>query len=196
MVVGGVLSRVDSRSVHCIGEPVQELCGCVPLPDAALPRPRVQPQSGSLVVDEAGDDLDPVLDRIERGARVTIPVTSRCASMRPMASLLSGWSHVPDRKPYHLGLGPWAVRNIWQVPGCIAASCGIGSPGRRRAAAATGLIAEVVGRAPGWNSQPVGLTIQLRGDAVRLEATGPVTPTIEATAYYDVVPDDPLPDGC
>src|SRR5436189_6272188 len=70
MVVVGVLSRVDSRSVHSIGEPLQELCGCVPLPDAALPRPRVQPQSGSLVVDEAGDDLDPVLDRIERSARV------------------------------------------------------------------------------------------------------------------------------
>jgi hypothetical protein len=39
----------------------------------------------------------------------------------------------------------------------------------------------------------VGLTIQLRGDAVRPETTGPVTPTIEATAYYDVVPDDRYP---
>ena len=29
---------------------------------------------------------------------------------------------------------------------------------------------------------------------MRLEATGPVTPTIEATAYYDVVTDDPLAD--
>jgi hypothetical protein len=59
---------------------------------------------------------------------------------------------------------------------------------------ASELIAQVVGRAPGWNSQPVGLTIQLRGDAVRLEATGPITPTMEATAHYDVVPDDPLAD--
>jgi len=43
---------------------------------------------------------------------------------------------------------------------------------------ATELIAQVVGRAPGSPSGPVGLSIQLRGDAVRLEATGPIAPSI------------------
>ena len=68
--------------------------------------------------------------------------------------------------------------------------------GPRQSAAllASELIAQVVGRAPGWNSESVGLTIQLREDAVRMEATGPIAPPIEATPYYDVVHDDPLGD--
>jgi len=67
--------------------------------------------------------------------------------------------------------------------------------GARRSGAllASELIAQVVGREPGWNSEPVALTIQLREDVVRLEATGPIAPAIEAT-YYDVVHDRPLAD--
>jgi hypothetical protein len=65
-------------------------------------------------------------------------------------------------------------------------------PRRSGALLASELVAQVVGRVPDWNSQPVGLTIQLREDAVRLVATGPVTPSIEATTYDDVVRDDPL----
>ena len=59
---------------------------------------------------------------------------------------------------------------------------------------ASELIAQVVGPASGWNGQPVGLTVQLRADAVRLEAIGPVAPTFEASADDDGVPDDPVAD--
>jgi hypothetical protein len=45
---------------------------------------------------------------------------------------------------------------------------------------ASELMAQVVGRRPGWQSEPVGLTVQLRKDVVRMEATGPVTPSIGA----------------
>ena len=56
---------------------------------------------------------------------------------------------------------------------------------------ASELIAQLVGPAAAWNSQPVGLTIQVREDAIRLEATGPA-PLIEASADHDVIPDDPF----
>jgi hypothetical protein len=65
---------------------------------------------------------------------------------------------------------------------------------RSSALLASELIAQVVGPAPAWNDQPIGLTIQLRGDGIRLEAAGPVVPAIEATAEHDVVVDDPLAD--
>jgi hypothetical protein len=65
---------------------------------------------------------------------------------------------------------------------------------RSSALLASELIAQVVGPAPAWNDQPVGLTIQIRGDGVRLEAAGPVVPAIEATDDHDVVVDDPLAD--
>jgi len=39
-----------------------------------------------------------------------------------------------------------------------------------------------------WNSQPVVLSLQLRGDAVRLEAAGPIAPTVHATADRYVAP--------
>jgi len=57
---------------------------------------------------------------------------------------------------------------------------------------ASELIAQLVGPAARWNSQPVGLTIQVREDAIRLEATGPVAPLIEASADHDVVTDVPF----
>ena len=57
---------------------------------------------------------------------------------------------------------------------------------------ASELIAQLVGPGAGWNSKPVGLTIQVREDAIRLEATGPVAPLIEASADHDAVPEDPF----
>jgi hypothetical protein len=65
---------------------------------------------------------------------------------------------------------------------------------RSGALLASELIAQVVGRAPGSHSGPVGLTVQLRADAVRLQATGPVAPSIEATARHDATPADPVAD--
>ena len=45
-------------------------------------------------------------------------------------------------------------------------------PRRSCALLASELIAQVVGREEGWESGPVELAIQLRDDAIRLEATG------------------------
>jgi hypothetical protein len=59
---------------------------------------------------------------------------------------------------------------------------------------ASELIAQVCGRAAGFDGEPVGLTIRLGEDAVRLEATGPVAPSARATAGHDPVPADPLAD--
>ena len=59
---------------------------------------------------------------------------------------------------------------------------------------ASELIAQVTGQAPGFDGEPVGLTVQLRDDAVRLEATGPVAPSARATADHDPVPADPFAD--
>ena len=58
---------------------------------------------------------------------------------------------------------------------------------------ASELIAQVVARTPEWNTQHVELTIQLRPDAVRLEAVGPAAPASEATRPYHVV-SDPIAD--
>ena len=68
--------------------------------------------------------------------------------------------------------------------------------GSRRSGAllASELIAQVVGRAPDSQSGPVGLTVQMRADGVRLEATGPVAPSIGAMAHPDEAPADPLAD--
>ena len=68
--------------------------------------------------------------------------------------------------------------------------------GSRRSGAllASELVAQVVGRAPGSQSGRVELTVQLRDDAVRLEATGPVAPTAKAAARHDAVPTDPFAD--
>ena len=59
---------------------------------------------------------------------------------------------------------------------------------------ASELIAQVVGRVPDFDGEPVGLTVPLRADAVRLEATGPVAPSARPRADHDVVPADPLAD--
>src|SRR5206468_7080940 len=47
---------------------------------------------------------------------------------------------------------------------------------RTSALLATELVAQVVSRAPVPDGRPVGLTVHLREDVVRVEATGPVAP--------------------
>ena len=47
---------------------------------------------------------------------------------------------------------------------------------RTSALLATELVAQVVSRAPVPDGRPVGLTVHLREDVVRMEATGPVAP--------------------
>jgi hypothetical protein len=42
---------------------------------------------------------------------------------------------------------------------------------------ASELIAQVVGRDPAFHQESIDLTIQLRADVVRMEATGPVAPS-------------------
>lgn len=66
---------------------------------------------------------------------------------------------------------------------------------RRRSGAllASELVAQVVDPALGWNSQGVELTIQLRVDAVRVEARGPAARATEATTDRHVV-SDPIAD--
>ena len=59
---------------------------------------------------------------------------------------------------------------------------------------ASELIAQVTGQAPGFDGEPIGLTVQLREDAVRLEARETVAPSVQATADHDAVPTDPLAD--
>ena len=59
---------------------------------------------------------------------------------------------------------------------------------------ASELIAQVVGRDPGWLNESVGLTVQLREDVVRMEATGPVAPSVGERSDPDSAPGDPLAD--
>jgi hypothetical protein len=59
---------------------------------------------------------------------------------------------------------------------------------------ASELIAQVIGRAPGFDGEPVELTVQLREDAVHLEATGPVAPSVQASADHAALPVDPFAD--
>jgi hypothetical protein len=65
----------------------------------------------------------------------------------------------------------------------------------RRASAlmATELVAQVVSRAPASDGDPVGLTVHLREDVVRVEATGPVAHP-GARAGSNGAPVDPLAD--
>ena len=52
----------------------------------------------------------------------------------------------------------------------------------------------MTGRLAGRDGVPVGLTIELREDAVRLQATGSVAPSVGASAVHDAVLGDPLAD--
>jgi hypothetical protein len=59
---------------------------------------------------------------------------------------------------------------------------------------ASELIAQVIGREPGWGGEPVALTIQMRDDSVRLEAMGPVVPLVDASNDANGAPDERLAD--
>ncbi len=71
----------------------------------------------------------------------------------------------------------------------------LGSPGRAEAPGgallASELIAQVVGRDPRMGNHAVDLTIELREDAVRMEASGPTAPSAPGGSDSGV-PTDPL----
>ena len=67
-------------------------------------------------------------------------------------------------------------------------------PRRCGALLASELIAQVVGRGSRRNHRSVEFTVQLRPDAVHLEAMGPVAPELAGAADHDVVLDDPIAD--
>lgn len=64
---------------------------------------------------------------------------------------------------------------------------------RSGALLASELIAQVVGRDPGFRGEPVGLTINVRERLVRMEATGPVPASVARSSNHDSPP-DPLAD--
>ena len=66
-------------------------------------------------------------------------------------------------------------------------------PRQSGALLASELIAQVVARTPEWNTQHVELTIQVRANAVRIEAEGPAAPASEAAGRNEVV-SDPIAD--
>ena len=67
-------------------------------------------------------------------------------------------------------------------------------PRRSLGLLASELLAQVVGRAPSWGNEPVDLTVQVREDAVRLEATGPIAPSIGPTGDRQAATPNPLAD--
>jgi hypothetical protein len=86
-------------------------------------------------------------------------------------------------------------RSMKAISGDVEALLGGLKEDTRRSGAflATELVAQAIGRAPGSPSGPVGLTVQLREDAIRLEATGPIAPSNGAAAGHDdAIPADPL----
>ena len=99
-----------------------------------------------------------------------------------------------DQAPTHrLRVDP--SRSMKAITGEVEALLdGLEEDTRRRATLlASELVAQVVGRA-GSHSGPVALTVKLRADAVRLEATGPVAPSMDPIARHDAGPTDPLAD--
>jgi hypothetical protein len=54
---------------------------------------------------------------------------------------------------------------------------------------ASELIAQVAGRAPEWNRQEIGLSMALRAESIRLEASGPLLPASETSAHNGVADD-------
>jgi hypothetical protein len=65
---------------------------------------------------------------------------------------------------------------------------------RSGALLASELIAQVVGRGSRRNKRSVEFSVQLRADAVHLEAMGPVAPALAGAPDPDVVLDDPIAD--
>jgi hypothetical protein len=78
-----------------------------------------------------------------------------------------------------------------EVDGLLAGSGGAEAPGA--ALLASELIAQVVGRDAGFRGDAVELTIELRKDAVRLEASGPATPDVGGASDPGAA-SDPLAD--
>ena len=95
---------------------------------------------------------------------------------------------------YRLRVDP--SRSMKAITGEVEALLGdLGESSRRSGALlASELIAQVIGREPAWGGDPVGLTIELRDDAVRLEAMGPVVPLVHASNGVDGAPDEELAD--
>ncbi len=95
---------------------------------------------------------------------------------------------------HRLRVGP--SRSMRVIAGEVEALLdGVEESSRHSAAfLASELIAQVVGRAPDFDGEPVALTVQRREDAVRLAATGPVRPSAQPTSGHDAIPTDPLAD--
>jgi hypothetical protein len=74
---------------------------------------------------------------------------------------------------HHVRVDP--ARSMKSVTGDVQALLEEYGDGQRRSCAllASELIAQIVGRQQGWEGGAVELTIQLRRDAIRLEALGP-----------------------
>jgi len=75
------------------------------------------------------------------------------------------------------------------VTGDVQSLLGEYGEGSQRSCAllASELIAQIVGREPSWADGPVALTIQLREDAIRMEATRPT-----ASSDHNGVSPEPL----
>jgi hypothetical protein len=74
---------------------------------------------------------------------------------------------------HHVRVDP--SRSMKSVTSDVQSLLGEYGEGSRRSCAllASELIAQIVGREPHWAGGPVDLTIQLREDAIRMEATAP-----------------------
>jgi hypothetical protein len=72
---------------------------------------------------------------------------------------------------HHVRVDP--SRSMKSVTGDVQSLLAEYGEGSRRSCAllASELIAQIVGREPSWAGGPVGLTIQLRKDSIRMEAT-------------------------
>ena len=89
---------------------------------------------------------------------------------------------------HHVRVDP--SRSMKSVTGDVQSLLAEYGEGSRRSCAllASELIAQIVGREPSWAGGPVGLTIQLRKDAIRMEATAP-TP---GSSHQNGVAPEPL----
>jgi hypothetical protein len=75
---------------------------------------------------------------------------------------------------HHVRVSP--SRSMRSVTGDVQALLDEYGEGVRRSCGflASELIAQIIGRESPWGDVPVGLSVELRGDVVRLEATGPL----------------------
>src|SRR5690349_1249481 len=89
---------------------------------------------------------------------------------------------------HHVRVDP--SRSMKSVTADVQSLLGEYGEGSRRSCAllASELIAQIVGREPSWAGGPVGLTIQLRKDAIRMEATAPTA----ASSHQNGVAPEPL----